>query len=260
MKKYLVLWIKWTQITSQIAFTSRLSAAIFIIAKLLRYGVFLFFLLVILGHTKTLSGYTFWEVVLFFATFNVIDTTAQFFFREVYRFRNYIVSGSFDFFLAQPISPLFRSLFGGSDILDIPILFLSFLLVGYSMLMMYPFTVSAILLYAFFLMNAIILALSIHIAVLALGVLTTAVDNAILFYRDATAMTKFPVDIYKEPVSFLITFVIPVGIMMSFPAKAFLGTLSLEVIAASVFVSGLFLVGSFSFWRYALRNYSSASS
>ena len=125
IKKYFWLWWSFTSITTQIAFQSRFGAIIFLIGKLLRFAFFLFFLILLVSKTKTIAGYSLWQVIFFFATFNLIDAIPQFLWREVYRFRTYVVRGFFDYIITKPISPLFRSLFGGSDILDLFILLIS---------------------------------------------------------------------------------------------------------------------------------------
>ncbi|MBU2632172.1 ABC-2 family transporter protein [Patescibacteria group bacterium] len=108
--------------------------------------------------------------------------------------------------------------------------------------------------------NALVIALVFHILVLAIGILTTEVDNLIWVYRDATNMGRVPVDVYREPVRGLITFIIPIGIMMSFPVKALLGVLPLGLILFSIGFSISFLLISLWFWRFALSRYASASS
>jgi len=95
----------------QIFFVSRIGAALFLAGKVIRFLFFFGFLLMIFSGTKALSGYNFFEVGLFYMTFNFIDSTTQMLFREVYRFRYYIVSGNFDMLLLKPINVLFRSLF-----------------------------------------------------------------------------------------------------------------------------------------------------
>ena len=103
------------------------------------------------------------------------------------------------------------------------------------------------------------IALSFHILVLSLGILTSE-NNAILVYRDLVGMGRVPVDIYAEPIRSLITFIFPVGIMMTFPAKALMGLLSWQPILYAVFFSIILFYSSLSAWRFALKNYSSASS
>ncbi len=248
-----------TSAASQTALVSRFGAVLFIIGKILRFALFLFFLILIVHRTGGLASYSAWQVIFFYATFNLIDTIPQFFLREVYRFRSYVVSGDFDYFLAKPISPLFRSLFGGSDILDIPMLVISILFIVISIVNVGGVNLSNIFLYMLLITNAFAIALAIHIMVIAVGVLTTEVDNTIMLYRDTTQMGRIPVDVYREPVSFLITFVIPVGVMMTFPTKALMGLLSWQFIFLSLLISATLVLISLAIWRFALKNYTSVS-
>lgn len=245
--------------TAQIAFESRLGVIIFTFGKLLRFGLYLFFLIVLLSKTQTLAGYSVSQVLLFFATFNFIDTSAQFLLREVYRFRRHIISGYFDYTLLWPISPLFKSLFGGSDVLDIPMIIMSAGLIIYTVFGSST-TGIGIILYVFLIINALFIAMAFHICVLALGILTTEIDNTLWMYRDLTQMGRIPIDVYKEPIRGVITFAVPVGIMMTFPVKALLGSLSLLTIILSFCIGLVFIISSLFFWKYALKRYSSASS
>lgn len=260
LKRYLKIWLLLTVKASQIAFSSRLGASLFLLGKLLRFLLFLGFILLIAVKTKAIAGYSLWQVVLFFATFNLVDNVTQFFLREVYRFRSYVVSGDFDYILTKPWSPLIKSLFGGSDILDLPMVLLSSILIFISIIKLDHITSSGIILYLLLIICSEIIALSFHIAVLAVGILTTEVDNTIMLYRDLTSMGRFPVDIYREPISWIITFVVPVGIMMTYPAKALMGLLSQTSLIIAVSISFIFLFLSFKFWRFSLTRYTSASS
>ncbi|MGH7245639.1 MAG: ABC-2 family transporter protein [Candidatus Levyibacteriota bacterium] len=258
--KYIKLWWIMTTHVSEIALSSRFGAAIFILGKLLRFAFFGIFLLLLIVKTKNIAGYNIWEIILFFMTFNLIDTGAQFLWREVYRFRDYILSGNFDYFLTKPMSPLFRSLFGGSDILDVVLLFLSVAFIGIAMQHISGITFFAVFLYILFVLNAFVIALSFHILILSMGILTTEIDSALWIYRDLTQMGRIPVDVYKQPFQTVLTFVIPIAIMMTFPGKVVIGALSISVIFISfLFGAGLFY-SAIKFWEYALRFYVSASS
>ena len=114
-----------------------------------------YFLFVLLSATKTLAGFNFYEVIFFYATFNLIDVIPQLLLRETYRFRAYVVQGFLDYILTKPISPLFRSLFGGSDILDLPMLFLSLGFLIYAGLHLGPITFTGVLLYIFLVIKVV---------------------------------------------------------------------------------------------------------
>lgn len=245
---------------SQIAFASRSGALIFILGKILRFIFFLLFLVFLVGKTRTLGGYSLWQVVFFYATFNIVDVITQLFLREVYRFRSYVVSGEFDYFLTKPVSPLFRALFGGSDILDVIVLIISVILIVIGAEHLGNITILGVITYIVLVINALVIALGFHIFVLALGILTTEVDNTLWLYRDLTQTGRVPVDIYQEPLRGFLTFIIPVAIMMTFPAKALMGTLAWPLVFVSIIISSLFIYLSLQAWDYALKEYSSASS
>lgn len=260
IKKHLKIWWVLTARLTQIAMISRIGALLFISGKLLRFAFFLMFLLILGAKTKVIAGYSIPQIIFTFATFNIVDTSSQLLMREVYRFRSYVVSGEFDYFLTKPISPLLRCLFGGSDILDLPVLIVSIGFIIFSSLAIGNFTLLSVLLYIALLVNALILAMSMHIIVLAMGVLTTEIDHTVMIYRDITQMGRLPVDIYRQPLSWIITFIIPVGLMMTVPAKSFFTFVSFELIAISLITSAIFLILSLKIWRFALKNYTSISS
>lgn len=260
MKRYLKLWYLYSIYTMQTGLESRFGAILFLIGKLLRFGLFFSFIFIISSAVQNIAGYTFWQMIFVFATFNLVDITSQLFLREVYRFRSYVISGNLDYFLVRPISPVFRFLFGGSDILDLPLFFISIVFLLISLYQIGGTTLEGLISFILLIFNAFVIALSFHLFVLAIGILTTEVDNALWLYRDLTSMGRFPITFYTQPVQAIITFVVPIGIMISFPAEAIFGTLQPLLIVVSFIVGFLFLLlGSLS-WRFAIKRYSSASS
>lgn len=258
--KYLIIWWMITGRATQTALISRFGAAMFLIGKILRFAFFLMFLVILGKTTKAIAGYSLDQIIFTFATFNIIDTASQLLFREVYRFRYYVTSGEFDYFLTKPISPLARSLLGGSDILDLPVLLISIVFVIYSGFKIGNFTPLSVFAFIALILNALLIALAMHIIVLAIGVMTTQIDHTIMIYRDITQMGRLPVDIYREPLSWILTFVLPVGIMMTVPAKSFFGLLSLPQVLLFLTLAIFFLAISLKFWNFALKNYTSVSS
>lgn len=244
----------------QMFFVSRLGALLFLVGKLMRFVFFYLFLFLLFKKTGVLAGYDFNQVLLFYFTFNLIDSATQMLFREVYRFRYYIVSGNFDMILVKPVNALFRSLFGWTDILDFITLGPFIIIIAYVLLKIPGITILNIIVYIFLILNSLLIAAAFHILVLSLAVITTEIDHAIMIYRDVVGMGKIPVDIYTEPLRSFITFVIPVGIMMSFPVKALLGLLSPLLIMITFSASLILLFISMKFWKYALSKYTSASS
>lgn len=260
MKRYLKLWYLYSVFSTQVGLESRFGSIFFVIGKFLRFAVFFFFIFILSSTVKNIAGYSLWQMILIFSTFNLIDVSSQFFLREVYHFRNYVVSGTVDYFLIRPMKPLFRFLFGGADILDLPILLTSIVLVIISFVKIGNVDLIGLILYVCLILNAFLIALSFHILALSIGVLSSEVDNTLWLYRDIISMGRIPINLYKFPLGGILTFIIPIGIMITFPAQAAFGTLLPKFILISFGVGIIFIVLSALSWRFAIRKYSSASS
>lgn len=254
---YLKIWWRNTALSAQTSLTYRGASLMFVTGKFVRFLLFLLILVVILGGKRTIAEYSLKDVILVFLIFNFLDLLSQIFFRGIYWFRGDVVSGKFDLTLLKPINPIFQILTAYTDILDLPL----FLLVVFWLIKrMLFFPLNNILLFIFLLGIGFVLALSIHILVASLGVITTEVDHAIMIYRDLSTMARVPIDIYNSWLRAFLIYIIPIGIIFTFPAKALMGILSWQFIIFSIFFSLIFLFGSLKLWSWSLKKYTSASS
>ena len=257
--KYIKIWWLMSKNSFVSVFYTKIALSIFLIGKILRFSFFLFFIYFLVTGSEKLAGYTVKQTIFFFLTFNLVDIFSQFLYREVYRFRPLIVSGNFDLVLVKPVDALFRSLMGGADVIDlitIPPLIAAVIYVGGSLI---P-SVLHITYYILLLINGFLIVTAFHIAVLALGIITLEIDHTIMIYRDLTSLGRLPVDIYNEPLRSIITYLIPVGIMVTLPAKALMGFVSpLGILTSFAIGIGSILI-SLRFWNFALKKYTSASS
>lgn len=260
MKRHLKVFILTSLASFQISLMNRFGAILFLAGKIIRFIFFFIMIAILVTQTRALAGYSLDQVILFFLTFNLVDIVAQFLFRSVYTFRPRIVTGTFDLTLAKPINSLAASLLSGPDILDLITIPPLLALIGLFVARLGPTGALNIFVYIALVINALLIATAFHVAVLALGVLTTAIDHTIMIYRDLTAMGRIPIDFYREPIRGLLTFAIPVGIMMTVPAKALMGLLEPGIVVYSFLFSAVSLWASIKFWNWSLKNYSSASS
>ncbi len=254
------IWFKYTSNSFQQNLFNKYAAIFLITGKFIRIALFVVFLNFALVGTKSLAGYSREEIIFFYLSFNLIDTLSQMFFREAYRFRDLIITGNLDLVLTKPISPLIRVLLGGTDPLDFIVLI--FITIAVSWYGINYITVNPLhwLGYIFMIAMSLLIATAFHIFVLGLGIMTTAVDHMLLVYRDFTGTMRIPVDLYIEPIRFLLTFVIPLGIMMSFPPKVLIGILSPVFIVMTMVLALVALYLSIFFWNFSLKKYTSASS
>lgn len=256
---YWTVWYTIAQYAFAETFLNRWTSALFLLGKTIRFGMLLFFLTFIKQSVQVFAGYTPDQIVVFFLTYQFIDTLAQMIYRGVYEFSWKVRSGDLDFYLGKPINPLFRILTGKPDIIDvfffIPTTIFSIYLIRDTL-----FTASAetLLGYGLLLLNGLLIATAFHILILAIGIISVQVDNVVMLYRDINTMTRFPVSIYTEPVRTLLLFAVPVGLMNTIPAEVLLNRpLSVTIALACAF--GLFFFFfSLRIWAWAIKRYTGA--
>jgi len=259
--KYIRIWYRLALNSYGVQAASPLSSFGYLLGKLVRIAFFLIFLSAIFKHTSALAGYSLEEAALFFLTFNLVDILAQLFFRGIYGIRSMIREGDFDYFLIQPVNVLYRVSFNMVDFLDV-VTVAPVLVITYYVLKHIPGGINAhrLILYLLLTLNGLIIAFAIHIIVASFAVLTQEMENTIWIYRDLMTLGRFPSDIYDAPMRGILTFIIPIAVMTSFPARAYLGKLGQGWIWHAFFVSIISIVLSLMFWKFATRRYTSVSS
>ncbi len=258
--KEIKIWLRYCFNSFQQVIVNRLAGGFLLVGKIIRVGLFLVFLTFLFQGTKSLAGYSREQIIFFYLSFNLIDTLAQFFFREVYRFRDLVISGNLDLVLIKPSNPLTRVLLGGADLLDlVMLLLLSSVVVWYGVNYL---NVDGWrwLIFSVLVLNGLLIAAALHIFVLGIDIMTTSVDHLVMIYRDLTSMMRIPVDLYIEPIRALLTFVVPLGIMITFPAKGLLGLLSVELLLLALLFSVISLGAALYFWKFSLKYYTSDGS
>lgn len=262
LKAYLRVWFKLTaqQFQSQVA-NSRGAAILFICGKLFRLASAFLMLFVIMGRAELLVGYTISQAIFILALFNFVSTFTQLFMRGIYIFRQKLIDGTFDFYLLNPLSELFYSLFSYTDPMDALLLFPYLGIVGWAWQNAgYPVTLGSILLLILVLVIVCVMIIAWHITILAIGVKYLEVDNTIMLYRDLEKMAAMPIEIYGKYGVAVMSYLFPFALMATIPGRLIFGLynplylLGFGILALLQFKFSLFL------WRRSLLSYSSASS
>src|SRR3989304_8154328 len=101
-------------------------------------------------------------------------------------------------------------------------------------------TFSGFLLYLLLCLNALLIAMAIHIFIISFSILTQEISSQIWIYRDLMNMGRFPIDIYSQTLQILLTFFVPIAVMVSIPAKVLMGILSPTWVIGSLVIGALF--------------------
>jgi ABC-2 type transport system permease protein len=168
--------------------------------------------------------------------------------------------GSFDFTLLKPLNTQFLVSFRNWDLWQLVNLALGLAVLGRGLhLLGEQLALVNILVFVLMLCVALIFGYSILLFLESgvfyyLGAPLTWVFSAIMYTG------RFPIGIYPEWIRLLLTWVVPVGFMVTIPTQALLGSASPGLLAAGIGLAGLLFVAASAFFRRSLRKYASASS
>lgn len=259
--KYFRVWKQLTNCAVGSYLTNRIDSAAYFVGKLIRFGFFILLIFSIFRFTDNLAGYGKYEVLLFFLTFNLVDVASQSFFRGIYMFKEDVRRGNFDYTVSKPINSLFYSLTKITDILDIAFLIPIIILIIFTVYKLPAIiTFANLLLYIILIFTGLLIILGIHILSACFTVKTAESENFIWLYRETMAIGRFPPEIFSPSVQIIFTFILPIIIIVGFPAKTLLGLLAWPwIIFACVYAIAFFML-SVLLWKWSLKKYSSASS
>jgi ABC-2 type transport system permease protein len=85
-------------------------------------------------------------------------------------------------------------------------------------------------------------------------------DNLAYFFDSILDFARWPVSVFRGPLRFVFTFVIPLTILTTYPAQALLGSLSLRTGLIALAGAALFTSLARWIWLRAIAHYTSASS
>jgi len=226
----------------------------------------LLFLKLIYRNTQAVAGWTEPEMYILVGTYSVLrGITDTIFYNNLSQLPEQMRLGTMDFVLLRPVnSQYFMSLrYVGLDNLG--------QLVGAVCVLFYGLaenhvhvTASGLGAYIFLMLCAIVIFYSVSLLVMTLSFWLIRVENLFIILDTFYSMARTPIDVFRafgRAPQFFLTYVIPIAFFAAMPVKALFGRLTdASIMVSAVGLSVVFFVLSTLFWRYACRNYASASS
>lgn len=220
-------------------------------------GVSVFFL-----HRNKMGDWTFPEVLMVVGLFTFFNGVMESFLRpNVGAVIEQIRDGTFDFVLTKPLNAQFISSLRNIVVwrlVDV-VIGIGIIIYALGQLHVAP-TLVQISFFVVMLVSGIVIVYSIWLAMVSLAFWFVKIDNITeLFYAFYEA-GRYPVTIYRGVVRVLLTYIVPIAFVTTFPASALLGRLDqTTTLVGFLFAIGLFIASN-RFWNFALRHYASASS
>lgn len=219
------------------------------------FGVSLFY-----RNGYTFEGWSWDEALIVLGIFTVLQGfSSTFLAPNLNRIVDHIQQGTLDFVLLKPISSQFWLSTRTLSPWGLPDVFFGLLLIGYAgshlNLTARDYLLSAVpLLFGFASLYSLWFMLG------ATSVWFVKIYNVTEVLRGLLEAGRYPMVAYPAAYRFFFTFVVPVAFLTTVPAEAMLGRVQIGwLVGAGVLALGLLFVAR-SFWRFALRFYTSASS
>jgi len=107
---------------------------------------------------------------------------------------------------------------------------------------------------------AVLVMYSLWILIVSAAFWVVRLDNLVFLLDSIFDAARWPLDVFRGAWRILFTFVIPLGLMTTYPARAILGTLDGRTAAGALLGSAAFALIARLVWTQAVRRYTSASS
>jgi ABC-2 type transport system permease protein len=222
------------------------------------------FFSIIFGQVDQLGDWSKWEVVLLVGTHQIIAQLFQaFFFMNVSNIPELVRTGKLDSLLLLPVDSQFAvstKQFGLDSILN-ALLGGVVVIVSLVQLHVVP-TVTSVFLYLIALAFGVAIHYAIMLTLAAVSFWIIRAQGLVYGYFNFLQIARYPDVIYPRAFRFVFGWIIPVIIVANIPARLLIKPLSepLWLMCHLTIAGGLALFISRTFWNFALRRYSSASS
>jgi ABC-2 type transport system permease protein len=220
-------------------------------------GVGVFFL-----HADKMGDWSYPEVLMVVALFTLFNGIMEALFRpNVGAVIEQVRDGTFDFVLTKPVNSQFIASLRNLVMWRLVDVLIGIFLIVYALgqLHITPSLVQ-IAFFVVMILSGMVIVYSIWLIMVSLAFWFVKIDNITeLFYAFYEA-GRYPVTIYRGVVRTLLTFIVPIAFVTTFPASALLGRIDTPTTVLSFGMAiALFIISS-RFWNYAVNHYSSASS
>jgi ABC-2 type transport system permease protein len=213
-------------------------------------------------HTEDIGGWSYNEVLIVMGLFFAMNGYRQMILTpNLSRLSEYVRLGTLDYILTKPVNSQFLislryiGVFNWSD----PLLGMGLVVYGLIQLKRAP-SLDQIALFMILLLAGMVLLYSLSLILQTLTIWLVRVERIDALISGALETGRFPINFYRGWVGAVLTVIVPIAFMTSFPAQALLGRLQVWLALAGVGLAAASFVMASWFWRFALRRYTGASS
>ncbi len=217
---------------------------------------------VIYDHTDSIAGWTKYQMLLLVGTTQLTQRLLMaFFWSNLFELGRNVRSGHFDFFLAQPGSPLFMvstRKFDLDGLVNVPVA-LAIVLYAARQLHLDP-GAAQLAAYALFVVCGLILHYAMLLAIISLVFWLQSARGIEGGYFGLTEFSRMPREALRGAAAFVFVYALPVVIVSNVPSRVLIDGINPVQTAWLVGATGFWLVVAVTIFHAGLRRYASASS
>lgn len=262
MKKYLRIYKRFLENAVSYQSVYRKDTWIEVIVLTVWVGMLFLVIDVLFQYTDAIAGWTKQDMYLMSLFWTIsYELSTLVYRRSIQKLPDVITDGDLDLLLIKPVNEIFLSTLQKVEVRSIFTLLIQFGLVGW-ITWQYDFAVSFwhILFAVFLLLCSVAIQYSMSLMANTLSFWLLRISNINDAMWALRGVGKYPLDIYPATGKILLLTFLPVGFMAYGPLYALTTVNPWFMLLLGVSVTTLFFIASVSFWNYAVRNYTSASS
>jgi len=259
--RYLRLLRLYAANSIQLDLEYRADFAINVVTALISLGAGWIVLDVMFSHADSFGGWSFHEALALFGIYVIFEEFVYGILTlNLGKLPQLIQNGDLDFILLKPINSQFQVSARRLPVVSLPTAVFGIGVVAYATASLGTLNLGSACLAAALLVNGVVIIYAIWVLLLTAAFWFVKVENITEIFTAFFTAGRFPVSAFPSWVRFLLTFIVPIAFITTVPASAAIGRLSWSMAFASFVVAGVLLGLSHLFWRFALANYTSASS
>lgn len=211
--------------------------------------------------TNSILGWNKAEMLFLAGIFRVIEGTFHIVFHpNVLRIPQRVNDGKLDIYLTKPVNSLFMisTRYQGWD--EISTVITGVILVMYSLLMLGKLNVYSLILSIIVCFLGEIATFSMMLVFASWSFFIEKMTSIKSLWEVASRTVRNPMEIYSHNKIVLEVILFPLTIIATLPAQIVLEKIPVVMLLIEVLLVSILFLGSYAFWKFALRHYSSASS
>lgn len=216
---------------------------------------------VIYQHTEKIGDWDKYQMRVFLGLLFVIDAIYMIIIHEnLENISEKVRKGDLDLLLAKPVDSQFMLTLQKANTAIFGNLILAVAWLFYALNGLHDFSYYRLLWLVILIPCSLMVIYSIRFMFSATAVIFTRSENLQFLWWQIYKLGMRPDSMYNPFIKIMVLTALPVGVIISIPARALLNPPELTYLLWPLFLGPLLIYGTHRFWNYALRFYSSASS